>query len=85
MVPKIIGDLKVDSLGFEADNLTVSAFKMFEDAISETANEVQLKPTTGNAAKLRAVKDQSEIELLQKAIDIGDAAFEETSAKLTPA
>ena len=82
--PKIIGDLGVDTLGFEADNLTVSTLKMFEDAISETANEIQLKPTTGDAAKLRAIKDQSEIELLQKAIDIGDAAFEETATKLTP-
>ena len=82
--PKIIGDLGVDTLGFEADNLTVSALKMFEEAISETANEVELKPTTGDAAKLRAIKDPDEVELLQKAIDIGDAAFEETAAKLTP-
>lgn len=82
--PKIIGDLGVGTLGFEADNLTVSALKMFEDAISEAATELELKPTTGDAAKLRAVKDADEIKLLQKAIDIGDAAFEETAAKLKP-
>lgn len=82
--PKIIGDLGIDTLGFEADSLTVSALKMFEDAISETTTELKLEPTTGDAAKLRAVKDSEEINLLQKAIDIGDAAFEETAAKLKP-
>ena len=81
--PKLLGDLGVGKLGFEADNLTVSALTMFEEAIAESDVEVVFEPKSGDAAKLRAIKDPGEIELLQKAIDIGDAAFEETAAKLT--
>ena len=73
----------INRIGFEADNLTVSALKMFEDAIAESDIEVALEPKSGAAAKLRAIKDAGEIELLQRAIDIGDAAFEETVGKLS--
>ena len=82
--PAILGDLGVKNLGFEADNLTVSALKLFEDAIDESDVEVAFEPKSGEAAKLRAIKDEREIELLQKAIDIGDAAFEETATKMIP-
>ena len=82
--PKVVGDLGVGNLGFEADNMTVSTLKMFEDAISDSPTELELKPNTGDAAKLRAIKDPDELSLLQQAIDIGDAAFEETAAKMTP-
>ena len=82
--PTLLGDLDIKSLGFESDILTVSGLKMFEDAIAEREIEVALVPKSGDTAKIRAIKDQGEIELLQKAIDIGDAAFEETAANLTP-
>ncbi len=82
--PPLLGDLGVKTLGFESDNLTVSGLKMFEDAIAEREIEVALEPKSADAAKIRAIKDEGEIELLQKAIDIGDAAFEETAAKLSP-
>ena len=81
--PKLLGDMGINRIGFEADNLTVSALKMFEDAIAESDIEVALEPKSGAAAKLRAIKDAGEIELLQRAIDIGDAAFEETVGKLS--
>lgn len=81
--PKLLRDLDVSKLGFEADNVTVSTLKMFEDAMTKSNLKVAFKPTSGDTAKLRAIKDAGEIELLQKAIDIGDAAFEETASKLT--
>lgn len=81
--PKLLGDLGVQRIGFEADNLTVSALKMFEGAIAESDVKVIFEPKSGDTAKLRAIKDAGEIELLQKAIDIGDAAFEATASKLT--
>lgn len=80
--PKLVSELGIKKLGFEADNLTVSSLKMFEDAIGESDTEVTFESQTGVTSKTRAVKDASEIELLQKAIDIGDAAFEETASKL---
>ena len=81
--PDLLNSLSVKTIGFESDNLTVSALKMFEDALEESGIEVALEPKSGDTAKLRALKDEGEVALLQKAIDIGDAAFEETAAKLT--
>ncbi len=80
--PKLLGDLGANKIGFEADNLTVSSLKMFEEAAGESDKGVTFEPKTGVTSKTRAIKDESEIELLQNAIDIGDAAFEETAAKL---
>ena len=82
--PTILHDLGVKKIGFEADHLTVSALKMFEDALSERGADVAMVSKSGYTAKLRALKDEGEIALLQHAIDIGDAAFEETAAILTP-
>ena len=82
--PTLLGDLGVAKIGFEADNLTVSSLKMFENATDEGDNEVAFEPKTGVTSETRAIKDEAEIELLQKAIDIGDAAFEETAGKLEP-
>ena len=82
--PKLLGDLSVSKIGFEADDLTVSSLKMFEEALTESDNEITFEPKTGVTSKTRAIKDEAEIKLLQKAIDIGDAAFEETAGKLEP-
>jgi Xaa-Pro aminopeptidase len=80
--PKLLSDLDVKKVGFEADNLTVSSFTMFKEAVSESGGEITFEPKTGVTSTARAIKDATEIKLLQKAIDIGDAAFEETAAKL---
>ncbi len=82
--PKLLNELSVKQIGFEADNITVSALTMFKDALQESGAEISMSPKSGDTAKLRAMKDPEEVALLQKAIDIGDAAFEETAAKLTP-
>ena len=82
--PGILNDLGIRKLGFEADNLTVSALKMIEDALEESGAEIVLEPKSDYTSKLRALKDEDEVALLQKAIDIGDAAFEATAAQMTP-
>ncbi len=82
--PSILSDLGVKKVGFEADDLTVSAFKMFEDAVNDSSAEVVFEPTSGKTAQLRALKDASEIALMQRAIDIGDQAFEQTAALMVP-
>ena len=82
--PKLLNELEISKIGFEADNITVSALTMFKDALREGDADICMTPKSGDTAKLRALKDPEEVALLQKAIDIGDAAFEETAAKLVP-
>lgn len=82
--PALLKDLEISKLGFEADDMTVASLRMFKDVAKEADVKTKFKPTEGKTAELRAVKDAEELALLQEAINIGDAAFEETFEKMTP-
>ena len=62
--------------------MTVATLERFKKALKEGDAGPELKPTTGIGVDLRAYKDPEELELLQRAIDIGDEAFERTAAQL---
>lgn len=79
---KLVNELEIKTLVFEADDMTVDTLERFKKALKENDAEPELKPTTGIGVDLRAYKDSSELDLLQRAIDIGDQAFEETAALL---
>ncbi|MBI4219398.1 MAG: aminopeptidase P family protein [Chloroflexi bacterium] len=84
-LPKIAAELGIKALAFEADNVTVSFFSRMKEAVRDAAGaEIKLVPTTGITLELRAVKDASELALVQRAIDIADEAFDEVSAKIGP-
>jgi Xaa-Pro aminopeptidase len=79
---KLVNELEIKTLGFEADDMTVDTLERFKKALKENDAEPELQPTTGVGVDLRAYKDSGELDLLQRAIDIGDQAFEETAALL---
>ncbi len=79
---KLVRELDVKTLGFEADDMTVGTLERFKKALKENDATAELKPTTGIGVDLRAYKDPEELALLQRAIDIGDQAFEETASQL---
>jgi len=79
---KLVQEFEIKTLGFEADDMTVGTLERFKKALKENDSDPELKPTSGIGVDLRAYKDHDELELLQRAIDIGDQAFEETAARL---
>jgi Xaa-Pro aminopeptidase len=79
---KLVNELEIKTLVFEADDMTVDTLERFKKALKENDAEPELIPTTGIGVDLRAYKDSGELDLLQHAIDIGDQAFEETAALL---
>lgn len=79
---KLIEEFEIKVLGFEADDMTVATLERFKKALKENNVDPELKATSGIGVDLRAYKDSGELELLQRAIDIGDRAFEETAAQL---
>ena len=80
---KLVNELEIKTLGFESDDMTVGTLERFKKSLKENDANPELKPTSGIGVDLRAFKDEGELELLQHAIDIGDKAFEQTSAQLT--
>lgn len=76
---KLVNEFAIKTLGFEADDMTVGTLERFKKALKENDVDPEWKATSGIGADLRAFKDSGELELLQRAIDIGDQAFEETA------
>jgi Xaa-Pro aminopeptidase len=63
----------VSRIGFEAAGLT---FKGWTDLRERTEDAFELVPTNGEVERLRAVKDEGEIERIARAQACTDAAFE---------
>ena len=76
---KIIRKLKVDSLGVEAGDMTLSMYEQ----LSERVGRTELVPIHGMVEKLRLIKDKSEIIAIRRAIRIAEKAIRAVVATMT--
>jgi Xaa-Pro aminopeptidase len=74
--PGLAGDLSIRKLGFEAGDITFAMHHLLRDALNKKKIPVKLVPVNGLVESLRAVKEPGEIKLIQKAVEIADAAYE---------
>ncbi|WP_258359247.1 M24 family metallopeptidase [Moorella sulfitireducens] len=74
----------VTELYFEAEHLSYAAYEEFLKQARDWPRPVDLKPVKGLVEQLRQVKDEGEIRLLQKAIDLADAGFHHLLRILRP-
>ena len=79
--PELVSSLGVKSIGVEANDLSLANYRKLAAA---TGKKCQIVPTDGIVEPLRAVKDNGELELIMKAVEISDAAFEHFSSLLHP-
>lgn len=71
----------ISRLGFEQRHVTYGSYLKFAD---EVGDGISLVPTDGLIERLRYVKDESELAVLRKAVEIADAAFEHILTVLRP-
>lgn len=71
-INKIIKRLEIKKLGFEETNLSYSDYKMYLSSL----NCKEFLPMDSIVEKLRMVKDGAELEIIKKAVEIADKAFE---------
>ena len=73
-------------LGFQPGDITVSSFQAMKKAIDELAAEERPKLLAAPPLvdEMRAVKEPQELELIQRAVDLGDAAFQAVSQRIEP-
>ncbi len=85
-LPELAHDAGISRVGFEASDVTVAAHSAFRKAISEHEKSTgpDLVETSELIDKMRAVKDRGELEILTKAVEVTDRAFEEVSAAVEP-
>lgn len=71
LLPELLAELGVKRLGFEAQHLTVDQLHEWSQAVEDIA----WVPLKGTVEKLRAVKDEGELEALRRSTALTDAAF----------
>ena len=76
--PALVRDTVIKKLGFEADDISYSAYKQYSDTLAE----VEIVPVTGMVENLRTVKEPAEIEYIEKAVAISDAAYNKVSGEI---
>ena len=70
-IGKQVEKLNISKLGFEKSHVTYEQFEQLKQSVV-TAN---LTPVSGLVESVRSIKDPSEIQLIQDAADIADAAY----------
>ena len=81
-----LGRMGAKRVGFEGQYITMATYKRITDAIQELPSEDRptLVSTSELVEALRSVKDQEELTLLQKTIDISDKAMEAVIPTIQP-
>ncbi len=82
--PKLMAELDIKRLGFEAGYLTFALHRQLCDILNRSKSQLKLIPVDGMVESLRAIKEAEEIELITQAAEITDAAMEYIRDQLRP-
>jgi Xaa-Pro aminopeptidase len=87
-LPELIGEagLGATKVGFEKGDLSVATANAIQKAL-ETIPQAERPKVIGGPpliAQLREFKEPDEIDMLQRAVDVGDAAFSHVAARMEP-
>ncbi len=84
-LPKLCVKLDATTVGFEGSDLTVNTYQSLVNAIKDAGgNDLSLKATNGLVEKIRAIKDEEELRLLTRAVEIADKAIDEITLSIEP-
>lgn len=72
LLPDLVGEMGIQQLGFESDDVTVALHERLANVLPEG---MEFVATSGVVEELRAVKDEDELAKLRRAIALGDAAY----------
>jgi Xaa-Pro aminopeptidase len=81
-LPELMVDLDNDRLGFEDRHVTFSLYQQLSSILKDARPGLELIPLEGLVESLRAVKEPEEIELITRAAEISDKAFEQVTDTL---
>ncbi|HWO72351.1 MAG TPA: aminopeptidase P family protein [Dehalococcoidia bacterium] len=87
-LPQLLGEARLGGkrLGFEAAGITYATFVALRDAVASLpeTDRPKLAATENLVESLRAVKDAEELDALQRAVALGDAAFQHVAERIEP-
>ena len=79
---ELASSIEAKRIGFEASDLSFSTFQKLVQVKGEKG--LELVPTEELVESLRAIKDEGELELIIKAVELADAVFEEIAPSIRP-
>lgn len=73
-------------IGFEAAHVSYELYRALREHIASlpAAERPELAPTTAAVENLRMIKEPEEIAAIQRAVDLGDAAFQAVARRVEP-
>jgi len=74
--PELMAGLNSKRLGFEAGHITFAMYQQLNDILGKAKSQLKLVPVDGLVEPMRAIKEPGELELIAKAVEITDTAFE---------
>ena len=85
-MPDMLSELGVSALAVEADHMTVSVHSALTAALGESgdASDVRVEETSGVVAGVRALKDASELAIIERAVKIADLAMASVAFRIEP-
>lgn len=83
-LPDVAAELGMQLVGFEADDMSVAAYSSLRRTIEESDDnlEVEFEGTVGVVEWIRAVKDDTELKMLDRAVQIADEAMSKIQAEI---
>jgi Xaa-Pro aminopeptidase len=84
--PPLVADLGGTTIAIESNDMTVGTHKAIMKAMTSlpAGERPELVPTPDLVEKLRIYKEPAEVEALQRAVDLGDAAFVNVAGRIEP-
>ena len=83
-LPPLLSGLDIQRLGFEGRDVPFLTYRELTGVVGEVSGEISLVSIEEFVESLRAVKDQAELQCLEKAAAISDAALEEVLPGVQP-
>jgi len=74
--PRLLGELNMGKLGFEAGDIAFALYRELSDILDKAKPRLKLVPVDGLVESLRGTKEPEEIELITRAVEIADNAFD---------
>ena len=74
-LPELVADLNLKRLGLEAGHVTLTMYRGLTESLNKAQPQLELIPVDGLVESLRVIKEPEEIELITKASEITDNAF----------
>ncbi len=83
---ELVADLRLRRVGFESHGVTHSFHQALQKAVAEMeqADRPELVPTRDVVELVRVVKDPDELDLITRAVELADVAFDSVSPGIAP-